>query len=164
MIELDRASLLVHASADVRVGELEAHLRERGLTLDLAEPFDGTVQAWLESGAPGARSAWLDPADHLVAGFAAKIRSRSSLRAFASSANPSTASFALRPAPRRATGPDLTALVLGLEGRMLALESAWLRVHRVADPRPATEKFTDDDEPLGADERALFDAIEDALK
>ena len=151
MIELDRASLLVHASADVRVSELEAYLRERGLTLDLAEPFEGTVKTWLESGAPGARSAWLDPADHLVAGFAATIRATS-------------ASFALRPAPRRATGPDLTALVLGLEGRMLALEAAWLRVHRVADPRPTTEKFTSDEEPLGADERALFDAIEAALK
>ncbi|HEY1958845.1 MAG TPA: FAD-binding protein [Polyangiaceae bacterium] len=152
MIRLDRESLLVHVDAGARFGEVEAYLAERGLTLDVADAFEGTVGAWLESGAPGARSAWLDPADHLVAGFSARIRA-------------TDASFEIRPAPRRATGPDLTALVLGLRGRMLALDAVWLRVHRAASPRPTSEKFTSDEaEPLGEHERALFDAIADALK
>jgi alkyldihydroxyacetonephosphate synthase len=148
VIELDRESLLVHVSADARFEEVERHLAARGLTLDAA--YAGTIGAWLETGAPGARSAWLDPADHLVAGFAARIRSTG-------------ASFAIRPAPRRAVGPDLLALVLGLRGRILALDSAWLRVHRGTVTRPTTEEFDPPEEPLTDDERALFDAIEAAV-
>ena len=150
-MKLDRESLLLHVAADERFADVTAYLADRGLSLDVAEPFDGTIGAWLESGAPGARSAWLDPADHLMAGFTARIRSTG-------------ATFEIRPAPRRATGPDLGALVLGLRGRMLALESAWLRVHRVAETRPSTEKFAAEEEPLGDDERALFDTIAEALR
>jgi len=150
-MKLDRESLLLHVAADDRFADVEAYLADRGLGLDVVDAFDGTIGAWLESGAPGARSAWLDPADHLIAGFTARIRSTG-------------ASFEIRPAPRRATGPDLGALVLGLRGRFLALESAWLRVHRLAETRPSTENFTHEEEPLGEAERALFDAIADALK
>ena len=141
MITLDRESLLVHVDGAARFADVEAYLAERGLTLDAT--YEGTVREWIEAGAPGARNAWLDPADHLVAGF-------------------STPAFAVRPAPRRATGPDLFALVAGLRGRLLPLESVWLRVHRA--PRPSTEEFEPEEEPLGADERALFDAIADELK
>jgi len=149
MIELDRESLLVRVSAAERFADVEDYLVARGLTLGAS--YDGTIGAWLESGAPGARSAWLDPADHLVAGFSARVRA-------------SNASFAVKPAPRRAVGPDSLSLVLGLRGRLLALESAWLRVHRVTVPRPTTEKFDPPDEPLGDDERALLDAIERELR
>lgn len=150
MIELDRESLLVHVASTERFADVEAYLAARGLSL--AASYDGTIGAWLEAGAPGARSAWLDPADHLVAGFTARARS------------PSAGSFSVRPAPRRATGPDLLSLVLGLEGRLLALESAWLRVHRASAPRPTTERFDAPDEPLTGDERALFAAIERELR
>ena len=150
-MELDRESLLVHVPAGARFVEVERHLAERGLGLDVSPAFDGTVGEWLEAGAPGARSAWLDPADHLVAGFTARVRSTG-------------ATFSLRPAPRRATGPDLLALVLGARGRLLALESVWLRVHRSGVARPCTEPFGAPDEPLNDDEIALFDAIEAALR
>jgi alkyldihydroxyacetonephosphate synthase len=148
-MQIDRESLLVHVAATARLAEVERELARQGLTLDVSPP-DGTVGEWLEAGAPGARSAWLDPADHLVAGFAARIRS-------------SGASFAVRPAPRRAVGPDLLALVLGLRGRLLALESVWLRVHRAGVARPATPPFAPADEALTDDEQKLFDAIADAL-
>jgi alkyldihydroxyacetonephosphate synthase len=151
VIHLDRESLLVHVSGDVRLADLERHLAERGLRLDVADAaHDHTIRDWLEAGAPGARNAWLDPADHLVAGFSARIRS-------------SGASFSLRPAPRRAVGPDLLSLVLGLRGRMLALDSVWLRVHRNGVARPSAESFEPPDEPLNEDEKALFDAIAEAL-
>jgi alkyldihydroxyacetonephosphate synthase len=151
VIELDRESLLVHVDATVPLAHLEATLARDGLTLDVADLGKSTVGAWIESGAPGARSAWLDPADHLVAGFSARIRA-------------TQASFVIRPAPRRAVGPDLAALVLGMHGRFLALESVWLRVHRVGTTRPSTEKFEDDAQPLNDDECKLLDAIAAALE
>jgi alkyldihydroxyacetonephosphate synthase len=148
ILELDTQSLLVHASAHAEVADVERELRQKGLTLGVSP--EGSVGAWLGDGAPGAPSAWLDPADHLVAGWTAR-RSDGSGR------------FTVHPAPRRAVGPDLLALVLGMKGRFLVLESAWLRVHRVDTPRAMTEPFTDDAAPLNDDERALLDAIDAVL-
>lgn len=150
---LDRESLLVHVDAHASLREVEEALARDSLTLDLVDSTDAKTReekigAWLEAGARGARSAWLDPADHLVAGFTARMRSGHS--------------FSVKPAPRRAVGPDLLALVLGLGGKMLALESIWLRVHRVGVERPSAPFEDESSEPLNDGERALFDAI-DAL-
>lgn len=143
MIELDVASLLVHAKGSERLADLEATLGAQGLTLDLETIPELTVAAWLETGAEGARSAWLDPADHLVAGI-------------------TTNRFAIKPAPRRAVGPDLLSLVLGTRGRFATIESVWLRVHRVGVPRP-TSSFDDTHEDLSEEERRMFDAIKTAF-
>ncbi len=152
---VDRASLLVHVDAHASLREIEEALARDSLTLDLVDSTDAktrdeTLGAWLESGAPGARSAWLDPADHLVAGFTARPRAGGS-------------SFSVKPAPRRAVGPDLLALVLGLGGRMLALESVWLRVHRVSVARPTAPFDDESDEPMNDGERALFDAVAELM-
>lgn len=151
MIDLDRESLLVHVESDVQLSKLESTLSRDGLTLDVENAGDVTVGAWLESGAPGARSAWLDPADHLVAGFTARIRA-------------TNATFSIRPAPRRAVGPDLTTLVLGMRGKLLALDSVWLRVHRKDVARPVSDKFEDEAGALGDDEKRLLAEIEEALR
>lgn len=148
MIELDEESLLVHAKAAERLADLEAELAAKGLTLDLATIPDAAVGAWLEAGAEGARSAWLDPADHLVAGI-------------------TTSRFSVKPAPRRAVGPDLLSLVLGAQkigcGPFVHIESVWLRVHRKGVARPVAP-FDDDAAPdLNDDERRLFDAIKTAI-
>lgn len=140
-LDLDRESLLVHAKGADRLVDLEAGLAAEGLTLDLDAPPDVTVAAWLETGAQGARSAWLDPADHLVAGI-------------------TTSHFSIKPAPRRAVGPDLLTLVLGAHGQFVQIESVWLRVHHKNITRPAmafgaSEELTE----LQDAERALFDAI-----
>ena len=145
MIELDRESLLVHARGSDRLADLEASLAREGLTLDLSTLPDATVAAWLETGAEGARSAWLDPADHLVAGI-------------------TTDRFSIRPAPRRAVGPDLLSLVLGLRGRFVRVESVWLRVHRKDAPRPVARFEDEADEVLTPDETRLYDAVFDAIK
>ena len=142
ILALDRESLLVHVRADSGFADVESSLSRDDLTLDAT--YTGTIGRWLEEGAPGARNAWLDPADHLLAGWTGRIQGKT---------------FEIRPAPRRAVGPDLLALVLGLEGRMIALESVWLRVHRIGVTRPTTEAFEGDGEPLNEDERALFDAL-----
>jgi alkyldihydroxyacetonephosphate synthase len=146
---IDRASLLVHVDARASLAEVEDSLARTGLTLDLAlEKKDSSVGEWLESGAPGARSAWLDPADHLVAGFSARLRgARGDV-------------FTVKPAPRRAAGPDLLALLLGLDGRLLAFESVWLRIHRVGVTRPVSPFEDESQESLNEDELRLFAAIE----
>jgi alkyldihydroxyacetonephosphate synthase len=149
LLELDGLSLLVHVNASVSFASVEAALRLEGLTLDAGD-YGGTVGEWLAEGAPGARSAWLDPADHVVAGFSARASGRPP--------------FALCPAPRRAVGPDLLSLVLGMRGRLLTLESVWLRVQRTGAPRPTCEAFQDDNEELTDDERSLYALIEDALR
>jgi len=151
VIQLDHESLLVHARGSERLADLEIALAKDSLTLDVDPIPDTTVAAWLESGAEGARSAWLDPADHLVAGI-------------------TTSEFRMRPAPRRAVGPDLLSLVLGMGGRFVHIESVWLRVHRkdaagnilrpAAETPPSfgprrSERIVD----MTDDERRLYDAI-----
>jgi len=154
ILELDRESLLVHVSGHVPFADVEAALVREGLTLGASASYDGTVGTWLEQGAKNARSAWLDPADHLIAGFSAHSRAGQRLSA-----------FRIRPAPRRAVGPDLLSLVLGTRARFVVLESVWLRVHRLDTPRvKAAFASPDEGEPLNRDETALFDAIEEALR
>ncbi len=150
-LELDRASLLVHVGANVTLGALERALGAEALSLSVAAEPSMTVQAWIESGAPGARNAWLDPADHLIAGFSAHIRA---------SGEP----FAIHPGPRRAVGPDLASLLSGTRGRFVVLDSVWLRVHRKDATRPATAPFDGDDPEIDPSESALFDRIDDALR
>ena len=103
-VEIDRESLLVRAGGDVDMAALEAQLRSAGLTLDVGVDGPGSsVGDWLARGAPGARDRWLDPADQLLAGLEATLVDGRRLR--------------IRPAPRRAVGPDLSALFVGAGGR-----------------------------------------------
>src|SRR5262249_10913508 len=99
--QVDAQSLLVEARGAARLGEIEGDLDKVGLSLQLGAqaPMDATVDAWIAEGAPGGPDPWLDPVDHLVAGFSATLRSGAVLET--------------RPAPRRAVGPDLFSLFLG---------------------------------------------------
>ena len=63
-------------------------LEPHGLSLGLDELPDADVATWLGRGAPGAPDAWLDPADHLVAGYAVEL--------------PQGGGLHIRPCPRRA--------------------------------------------------------------
>jgi alkyldihydroxyacetonephosphate synthase len=147
-VVIDRTSLLVEVDASVPVDVCEAALGAERLTLDVdAKRARGmTVAAWLEAGAPGARDPWLDPADHVVAGLEATL--------------PDGKLLSVRPAPRRAVGPDLVALVVGMNGRYAKVTRAWLRVHPVDVVRPSTHPVAvDRAPPLDDGEKALLDAI-----
>ena len=151
---LDRASLLVEVDASTTLGECEAALRGEGLTLGLEAvgPLATglVVGTWLARGAPGARDPWEDPANHLVAGLTATLHDGRTLT--------------IRPAPRRAVGPDLIALVVGMEDRYARIERAWLRVHRLDAPRPPAHPLVAERSPPVSDEEtALLDAIARAL-
>jgi alkyldihydroxyacetonephosphate synthase len=148
---VDRTSLLASVDAGVNLASLEQHLVAEGLTLDVgfADPAP-TVRAWLESGAPGARDRWLDPADQVLAGLDATLADGRTL--------------AIAPAPRRAVGPDLTALFVGAGGRFGRIDRAWLRVHLRGVRRPESTPFhRDRDAAMSLGEAALADAIADAL-
>jgi alkyldihydroxyacetonephosphate synthase len=145
--------LLIEVDARTTLAGCEETLAKEGLTLGVGEAADPALDfgTWLARGAPGARDAWSDPADHLVAGLDVRLVGGERL--------------SIRPAPRRAVGPDLIALVVGLEGRFGKVERAWIRVHRRDAPAPATHPLVADRNPPMTDgEGALFDAIERALR
>lgn len=146
---LDRQSLLVSAPGGARVADLERFLEAEGLTLDLSPVPDATVADWLGHGAEGSRSPWLDPADHLLAGFDATLKDGRKLE--------------VHPAPRRAVGPDMLSLFFGTEGRFGVFTRAWLRVHTRGVVRPTTAPFDPEDAPLERGEHALWDALEKEL-
>lgn len=115
----DPTSMLVHAAGTATLADIEQAAQLEGWTLGLgpdAPPLGSvTLDEWIAAGARGAPSAWSDPVDHLVAGFSARL--------------PTGRSLEVRPSPRRAVGPDLFALFLGMGRRAGTLHSAHLRAH-----------------------------------
>ena len=149
-LELDRESLLACIEGTTDLATAERLLNDAGLTLDARLPSSTTLADWLAQGAPGSRDPWLDPADQLLAGLDATLADGRVL--------------GVRPAPRRAVGPDLTALFVGAHGRFGRIDRAWMRVHPVGATRPTSPSFRHDrDPPLSAGERAMLDAIGSAL-
>jgi alkyldihydroxyacetonephosphate synthase len=124
-LDIDVVSLLVSVPASKTLDAIETALAARGFTLGVELETAGpstAVGEWLAKGAPGAASFFADPADHLVAGLEATLVNGRKLE--------------VRPGPRRAVGPDLTALVLGVHGKLATVERAWLRIHRRDARRP----------------------------
>ncbi len=147
---LDRESLLACIDASTELAAAERALNDAGLTLDLGALPSGTLGEWLARGAPGARDRWLDPADQLLAGLDATLADGRAL--------------VIHPAPRRAVGPDLTALFVGAGNRFGRIDRAWMRVHHRDAKRPTAPAFVvDRDPPLSDGERALLDGIARAL-
>jgi len=151
-VRIDGASLLACVEGTTTLAEAERLLEDEGLTLDMRMP-DGatTVAEWLARGAPGTRDHWLDPADQLLAGLDATLGDGRALT--------------VRPAPRRAVGPDLTALFVGAGGRFGRVDRAWLRVHKRGVTRPAAPAFACERDPgVSPGEARLLDAVERELK
>lgn len=152
--EIDRASLLVRVPGAATLASIERAVADAGLTLALdadvlARCGGDTIGAWLARGAPGAPSAFADPADHLVAGLTATLGDGASV-------------LEIRPSPRRAVGPDLLALCIGAQDRFASIDRVWLRVHQPDARRPALPKTLerlDLDPPLSDEENDLLDAI-----
>jgi alkyldihydroxyacetonephosphate synthase len=144
---VDRDSLLASIGGTRKLDDAERELRSQGLTLDASIPSPApTLAEWLARGAPGARDHWLDPVDQLLAGLDATLKDGRAL--------------SIRPAPRRAVGPDLTALFVGAGERFGRIDRAWMRVHPLGVTRPTSPAFAcDRDPPLTAGESQLLDAI-----
>jgi alkyldihydroxyacetonephosphate synthase len=143
---IDETSLLVHANGATLLGDLEDLAHGRGFTLQIADlDRRETVARFIARGMPGAPDPYDDPADHAVAGFRATLGSGEHLT--------------VRPSPRRAVGPDLFALFLGLDERVGRIDAAHLRLHRTglgARPLPCR---VERNPGIGAAERLLLEAV-----
>ncbi|MFO0761299.1 MAG: FAD-binding protein [Byssovorax sp.] len=144
---------LVHASGQATLAEVEQALGAAGLSLGLgpgAPSTTGTTVArWIADGARGAPDPWEDPVDHLVAGFTATLGSGAGL--------------VVRPAPRRAVGPDLFALFLGQREQAGTIASAHLRAQG-PDRARRLPCAIDRDPPVEPTEQALVDRVMDAVR
>lgn len=150
---LDKTSLLARVDGEMTLRGVEASLAALGFTLDVEGAADSSesMAEWLASGAKGARDAWLDPADHLVAGLDARLADGRLL--------------VVRPTPRRSVGPDLIAIVVGMAGRFATVERAWLRIHPVGVARPSVGTLVGErSPPVTEGEARLLDLTRAALE
>lgn len=155
--EIDKVSLLVSVPGAATLLSIEEAVAREGLTLGLDPHAITTVSVgdWIARGAPGAPSTFSDPADHVIAGMTATL-----------TVDGSTTTLDVRPAPRRAVGPDLIALFLGAQDRFGTIKQVWLRVHLKDARRPAYSVAVspaDLDPPVTNEEASLLDAIGRAL-
>lgn len=149
--EIDQHSLLASFSGSTTLQSAEDLLAAHELTLALDPAFapplaTTTVASWIARGTPGSADPWLDPVDQRIAGLAARLNNGEEL--------------AIRPAPRRAVGPDLIALFHGTGERIGRVERATLRVHRRGVPRARPLPFAHErNPPLGDGEERLWSRI-----
>ena len=128
VLALDERSELVHVQAGRTVQALERFLRVRGRTLGLCEPPpDEPIASWLARGAPGLRSVDDDPVAPRLVGLEAVLPDGRWLR--------------VRPAPRRATGPDVMALFLGTGHRFGVVVTVHLPCPRRGAARRVAWRF-----------------------
>jgi alkyldihydroxyacetonephosphate synthase len=141
---IDAISGIATFRGDTPLTEIEGAARRHGLSLGLAEAVpDLTLAAFVEQGLPGMPDPFLDP----VRGYVCGLEARGA-----------QAAFRLVPAPRRATGPDLSALCLGAQGAIARVEQASLALTRptaVAASRASLQVSGS----LSADERAAWQRL-----
>ncbi len=148
--ELDAKSGLVNLPGAMRLSDAERWLHERGHSLHLADIRDLDVNAFVAEGMPGLLDRFDDPVGTRLAGFSARLSN--GMR------------FAIKAAPRRAVGPDLSAMFVGTRGAFGRIESARLGalpLSAASPPRRAFAKSTS--AALNADEAAALERIRAAL-
>jgi alkyldihydroxyacetonephosphate synthase len=149
--ELDRQSALCRVPGAMTLGAVEQYLRRQGHHLGLVSPEVNalaalSVDAWIGLGMPGSSDRYADPAGVRLNGISAILANGRR--------------FALHTAPRRATGPDLTALFVGLRGRFGRIESATLPAPGIDARPPVPMPFEGErNPPLEASETAALDAL-----
>jgi alkyldihydroxyacetonephosphate synthase len=154
---LDMRSQLVHVGGHTTLEELARMLAAHGLGLGLERDGVGStsgwmqapIAAWLAAGAPGGPDPWLDPVDHLVAGYSVTLHSGQV--------------FDRPPGPRRAVGPDLGCLFFGMADRVGRFRSAHLRVRGARTARPLLTRL-ERSPALAAAEAAWIDRTVEAAK
>ena len=128
VLSIDDTSHIVHAEAGIDLAHLEEELGRRGLTLGIEGPVpEIPLGTWLARGAPGARDRADDPVDSLVAGVEMIL--------------PDGRELELRPAPRRAVGPDLIGTVVGARGCLGVVIGAHVVARRRMPPERLAFRF-----------------------
>ncbi len=113
IISVDEVSRIIHIQAGVTLGAVEARANDNGWTLGVPKELHAQqVGTWLSQGAPGRADKGNDPVVQSVAGLDMVL--------------PSGAELSIRPAPRRAVGPDLIRAAIGARGRLGVIVGAHL--------------------------------------
>lgn len=113
---VDAISGIATFSGETPLRELEAAAQQKGLSLGLAEAVPAlSLREFVDAGLPGLPDPFVDPVRGSVCGLEARG---------------AVASFRLLAAPRRATGPNLTALCVGARGQIARVESASIALVR----------------------------------
>ncbi len=147
--EISEVSLVAHADAGIRVRDLEVALRDRGFTLGF--PMMGHLDPKLGGFLCG--QGWAEASVLYGKPYRAAIGIEGVL--------PNGRAFKIKPAPRRAVGPDLSELFLGAEGRLGILTSAWVTFH----PQPRTRMIAGAAMPsLGVALRCAARMVHDGLR
>ena len=146
----DTLSGLASVPGDFTLESAEAFVQARGHTLSvskelLASAGAQTIDTWVGRGMPGLPDRYADPVYAPIAGFTAVITGRR---------------VHLRGAPRRATGPDLSALLAGTQGRFGSLERVTLVAQPLGVSRVAPLPFEGERDPeLTESERRALDEL-----
>jgi alkyldihydroxyacetonephosphate synthase len=141
---IDAVSGIATFRATTPLVEIDAAARARGFELGLIGAVPAlTLGAFIAAGLPGIPDPFADPVRGYVCGLEAR--------------GPH-ARFRLLPAPRRAVGPDLSALCVGTGGAIASVESASLALVRREATRSAPAAVTS---PLAADEASAWQRIVD---
>gem|GEM_PF-40484 len=145
---IDAISGIATFAGTTPLAELERAAQAKGLSLGLLGPVPQlTVAAFVDAGLPGMPDPFADPVRGSVCGLEAR--------------GP-VARFRLLAAPRRATGPNLTALCVGAGGAIARVERATLALVRrgaVATNAPAAVPT-----PLSAAEANAWRRVVDAFR
>jgi alkyldihydroxyacetonephosphate synthase len=144
-LEIDSMSQFVTARGDMFVSGVEAELLRRGFTLGLSTSApEQKLDDWIAQGLPGTRNPWQDPVSSSLCGLHARLHSQETLH--------------IRAAPRRAVGPDLTALFVGAHAKVGHVEQVTLPIFATQSPRARTLAFAGDANPALTDgEAQLFE-------
>lgn len=123
VLQLDEASLLVHAQAGLSGLELERILAPRGLSIGDYPPvvLTSSLGGILAVRTPGKSSARHGFFEDAVVGVSAVLADGRTVHT--------------RTAPRRATGPDLARALCGSEGTIGFITAAVLRIHHKPEAR-----------------------------
>jgi alkyldihydroxyacetonephosphate synthase len=124
IISVDDVSRIIHVQAGITLGTVEEKANGNGWTLGVPTELHGEqVGAWLARGGLGRADKANDPVVQSIAGLEMVL--------------PSGAELSIRPAPRRAVGPDLIHAVIGARGRLGIIVGA----HLVAQAKLAESLF-----------------------
>ncbi len=144
---VDAVSGLARAPGGMALAHVERALSAEGYTLGLegASP-DLDVNGFIARGMPGMPDGFADPVAQRLAGLSARSHAGAEL--------------VLGPAPRRATGPDLSALFVGADARVGEVTHAWLGVRAESDaPARALPATIPRTPSVTSGEARAFDAL-----
>ncbi|HMR05226.1 MAG TPA: FAD-linked oxidase C-terminal domain-containing protein [Polyangiaceae bacterium] len=146
--QIDTHSMTATLPGDMPLDVAEELVQKSGLTLGLAQqPQANTlVGEFVSQGLPGTRDPWSDPVDQALSGLSARLKNGRSL--------------VIRSAPRRAVGPDLTALFTGAQGALGTVEGATLGLFKTESAAARVLPFAwERNPPLSGDEKHAWDRV-----